>query len=94
MKICSITIYMNDLADEEINYTAIMKPGGYVGQGCCPQEAISNLPEAIANHILRRPHAIESADVEAAEHWLCEPDQSFPQWVEEAKVDRNWRCTD
>ena len=87
MKVCSITIYMNDVGDDEVNYTAVMEPGGYIGKGVCPQDALSDLPEVIARHVLKRPHSVETVDVEAVEHWLCEPGQRYVQWVKENRSD-------
>lgn len=79
MKVCDITIYVNDLG-ACINYTAIMTPGGYVGKGSCPQEALSQLPEAAYQHILKHPQSTKQHDIEAAEHWLCDEGQRFAQW--------------
>ncbi len=93
MKICTITVYMVVLVDEdgeELKYTAVMEPGGYIGHGYCPQEALDNLPEDITNHILKNPDSITPGDKEAAHHWLCEPGQTLESWVEETKIMKNW----
>jgi hypothetical protein len=80
MKVADIQLYMNNLGEDEIVYTAVMD--GYVGTGDLPQEALSNLPEVLANAILKRPQSIRTEDVALGEHFLCEPDMRLSDWIE------------
>lgn len=66
MKVADIQLYMNDLGDNEVVYTAVMD--GYVGTGDSPQGALSNLPEV--------------EEMSLSHHFLCEDDMTLRDFVE------------
>ena len=87
MKVADIQLYVNDLGDDEIVYTAVMD--GFVGTGHTPQEALSNLPEVMATHAIKRLHMMSSEEMSLAHHFLCEGDMTLSDFVAIQKGETN-----
>jgi hypothetical protein len=80
MKIADIQLYVNDRDEHEIVYTAVMN--GYVATGDSPQEALSNLPEVMTLHVLKRLHMMTSEEMSLAHLFLCEDGMTLSDFVE------------
>lgn len=80
MKVADIQLYVNDITEDEIGYTAVMD--GFVGTGDSPQEALSNIPEVMATHVIKRLHMMTREEIMLAHHFLCEADMTLRDFVE------------
>jgi hypothetical protein len=79
MKIADIQLYVNDLGDDEIVYTAVMNV--FVGTGDSPQAALSNLHKVMATHTIKHLHMMTSEEMSLAHHFLCEDDMTLSDFV-------------
>ena len=80
MKVADIQLYVNDITEDEIGYTAVMD--GFVGTGDSPQEALSNLPEVMATHVIKRLHMMTSEEIMLAHYFLCEDGMTLRDFVD------------